>query len=151
MFLAGLLFTAVSFAGTSTEPVPLGAKVTALALVFLGAAFLLAYFRWYLIVEYDFIERRGMFRAPRRIYYTDISALRISEQNRQRVLKITPIEGPALHLNISMFNADLLLAWATFAEHVGRPPSPAEIQFHRDTGQWPSVTPPRHTDLGTNN
>lgn len=138
---AGILFTLLSFAANIVEPMSVGAKITAVGLVILGALFLLTYFRWYLIVEYESIERRGMVLAPRKIYYRDIVSLQVTQNNRQQVLHIKTASGPSMGVNMTMFNIDKLLAWATFSEQAGRPPTVQEIQFHKDTGQWPSVTP----------
>ncbi|XBH21141.1 hypothetical protein V5R04_13105 [Jonesiaceae bacterium BS-20] len=144
--LAGLLFTTVSFTGPASATMPLGAKITAIGLVVLGVVFLQVYFRWYLIVEYDFIERRGMILPPRRIKYADITGLTFASANGMQHMTVTGANGQSLSLNITVFKVDKLLAWNDFFRQMGRSPSPQEVQFHRDTGQWPGLAPysPQH-------
>lgn len=149
--LAGFLFTTVSFTGPASTSMPLGAKITALGLVLLGAVFLLVYFRWYLIVEYDFIERRGMILPPRRINYADITALTFNSANGMQHMTVTGAVGRSLSLNISVFKVDKLLAWNKFFQQTDRSPSSQEIQFHKDTGQWPFVVIPPDPGFNTNN
>lgn len=138
--VVGAVFTLAAFTTPSTStgaPMPLGAKITAVALVVVGAIFLYGYFRWYTVIGAEQIEFRRMFTGPRTIKYADIVDHKLWQQNAQWFLKVKAIDGTSASLNVTMFKADALLEWLEFKGAVGRNPNSQEIHTFHATGTWP--------------
>ncbi|MBT2585023.1 hypothetical protein J7I86_04045 [Arthrobacter sp. ISL-95] len=118
----GFLMSLVSF---SYAPTPLGARITAVALVLGGLVFVLMYRNFY-VAPRDFeVAFRSVFGKEHLLSYSDIAHYSFQTMKGQPYLTVKSAEGVKLSLNIRAYGMTPLLR---------------AIDFHQVTGHWPART-----------
>jgi len=117
--VVGSLMGLLSFA---TDDVPLGAKISSVAIVAGGSAFLMMYRNFYVAVRNDEVAFRSVLGNEHVIPYSDIAQYRQQMLKGMPFLTIKSVHGVTLNLNISTYDMSPLLR---------------AIDFHQVTGRWP--------------
>ena len=117
--VVGSLMGLLSFA---TDDVPLGAKISSVAIVLGGVAFLLMYCNLYVAVRDFEVAFRSVLGNEHVIAYTDIAEYRQQMLKGMPFLMVKSVHGVKLNLNISTYDMA---------------PLARAIDFHQVTGRWP--------------
>jgi hypothetical protein len=117
--VVGSLMGLLSFA---TDDVPLGAKISSVAIVLGGVAFLMMYRNFYVAVRDFEVAFRSVLGNEHVIAYSDITKYSVQMMKGMPFLTVKSVHGATLNLNISTYDMSPLMR---------------AIDFHRVTGNWP--------------
>ncbi|MGF4044712.1 hypothetical protein ACX800_13840 [Paenarthrobacter nitroguajacolicus] len=121
-FVFGLLMSLVSFA---YAPSPLGSRITAVAILLGGLAFVLMYRNWYVAPRAHEVAFRTVLGKEHVVPYSDIAHYRVQVMKGQPILTVKSVNGAKLSLNLRTFDVTPLMT---------------AIDFHKVTGRWPART-----------
>jgi hypothetical protein len=106
----------------ATDDVPLGAKISSVAIILGGLAFLMMYRNFYVAVRDYEVAFRSVLGNEHVIAFSDITKYSVQMMKGMPFLTVKSVPGAMLNLNISTYDMSPLMR---------------AIDFHQVTGNWP--------------